>query len=88
MRFLARRAHGILILLGCVSFSAEAQVGGKHSFEFLEVPPAARLSALGGVNVSLADRDVGFFAGNPALAGDTLSGTAVVNYQFYAGDIG
>lgn len=88
MCFLVRRAHGILILLGCVSFSAEAQVGGKYSFEFLEVPVAARLSALGGVNVSLADRDVGFFAGNPALTGDTLSGTAVVNYQFYAGDVG
>ncbi len=31
-------------------------------------------SGLGGVNVSLADRDVNFFLSNPALSGDTLSG--------------
>jgi hypothetical protein len=83
-----KRAQGMLILLGCIAFSAAAQVGGEHSFDFVHVPSTARLSALGGVNVSLADRDVGFFAGNPALAGDTLSGMAAVHYQFYAGDAG
>jgi hypothetical protein len=65
-----------------------AQIGGKYSFEFLNVPPTARLSALGGINVSLADRDVNFFSGNPALTGDTLNGVASVNYQFYVGDVG
>lgn len=77
----------IVLFLG-ISISAIGQIGGKHSFEFLNVSPAARLSALGGVNVSLADRDVNFFSGNPALAGDTLNGVASVNYQFYVGDTG
>lgn len=71
-----------------ISFSANAQIGGEYAFEFLNVAPSARQSALGGVNVSLADRDVNLFAANPALAGDTLAGVASLNYQFYLADIG
>ena len=52
------------------------------------MPAHARLAALGGVNVSLADRDVNFFHNNPALAGDTLNGHASAGYQFYVGDVG
>lgn len=70
------------------AFAASGQVGGKRLFEFLNVPPAARLAALGGVNVSLADRDAAFFASNPALSGDTLAGRASAGYQFYVADIG
>ncbi len=75
----------ILILSPSVLF---AQLGGKHSFEFLNVPNNARLAALGGVNASLSDRDVNFFYSNPALVGDTLSQWASLNYQFYLADIG
>jgi len=65
-----------------------AQLGGRNSFEFVNVPSNARLAALGGVNVSLTDRDVNFFLANPALTGDTLAGFASANYQFYFADIG
>lgn len=65
-----------------------AQIGGRHVFDFLRLPAHARLSALGGVNVSLADRDIHFFHNNPALAGDTLNGLASAGYQFYVGDVG
>lgn len=65
-----------------------AQLGGKHFFEFLNVPVTARLAGLGGVNVSLVDRDPDFFATNPALTGDSLDRLASLSYQFYAGDIG
>jgi hypothetical protein len=70
------------------STTACAQVGGKHAYEFLNVPGNARLAALGGVNVSLTDRDVNFFHSNPALVGDTLSGWGSAGYQFYVADIG
>ena len=76
------------IIFSVGSVAAFAQIGGKRSFDFLNVPYAARLSALGGVNVSLTDRDVNLFAGNPALSGDTLSGFASAGYQFYLADIG
>jgi hypothetical protein len=64
------------------------QSASAQSFSFLKAPSHARLAGLGGVNVSLADRDINFFHNNPALAGDTLNGSASVGYQFYVGDVG
>jgi hypothetical protein len=78
----------ISVCLLFVSCSVIAQVGGQRSFEFLNVPGYARLAGLGGVNVSLADRDINFFHANPSLAGDTLAGTASASYQFYVADVG
>ena len=60
----------------------------QSAFSFLNTPAHARLAALGGVNISLTDRDVNFFTNNPALAGDTLDGFASASYQFYLADIG
>jgi hypothetical protein len=75
-------------LLYCITTSGFAQLGGKKSFEFLNVPNNARLAAMGGVNISLADRDVNLISSNPALISDTLAGFASVNYQFYIADVG
>jgi hypothetical protein len=44
-----------------------AQLGGRSSYAFLQLPSHARLSALGGVNISLSDRDVNMLLSNPAL---------------------
>jgi hypothetical protein len=71
-----------------LSGTVAAQFGGKKSYQFLSLPPSARLSAIGGMNVSLADRDVNFFFSNPALVSDSLSGVASVGYTFYVADIG
>src|SRR6187399_144179 len=61
---------------------------GRQSFQFLQIPNNARLSALGGVNVSLSDQDINFFYSNPALVGDTLNRWGSLGYQFYVADIG
>lgn len=76
-----------IILCACATLGLK-QNGTAQTFDFLRLPTHARLAALGGVNVSLADRDVNFFHNNPALAGDTLNGFASAGYQFYVGDIG
>jgi hypothetical protein len=76
------------LLLFIVAKSGYAQTGGQKSYEFLNVPGNARLSALGGVNASLVDRDVNFFYSNPALISDSLSGFGSASYQFYVADIG
>lgn len=67
---------------------AAAQEITRSAFSSLNVTPAARIGGLGGVNVSLTDRDVNTFLSNPGTLGDSLSGTASLNYQFYVGDIG
>lgn len=64
-----------------------AQVGGQRSYEFLNVPYSARVSGLGGVNVSLADVDLNMVYSNPALTSDTLSGYLSFNYLSYFADI-
>lgn len=81
--------HRISTIVLC-SFATVGLGQGLSSpaFNFLHVPGHARLAALGGVNVSLADRDVNFFHDNPALIGDTLNGFASAGYQFYVGDVG
>lgn len=71
-----------------VFFCLVASNSFSQSFSFLNTPSSARLSALGGVNVSLHDRDVNFFSTNPSLAGDTLNGFASANYHFYIADVG
>lgn len=76
-----------LFLLTTSSILVFGQVGGNRSYEFLNVPYTARLSGLGGVNVSQADQDVNLFLSNPALIGDTLSGYASANYLSYFADI-
>lgn len=79
---------GIMFFFVFHAHLSSAQIGGKRSYEFLNVPSNARLAGLGGVNVSLADRDINFVTNNPALLGDTLTGFASVNYQFFVADIG
>jgi hypothetical protein len=71
-----------------LSGTVAAQFGGKKSYQFLALPSSARLAAIGGVNVSLADRDVNFFFSNPALVSDSLNGFASAGYTFYVADIG
>lgn len=61
---------------------------GNAAFTFLNTPAHARLTALGGQNVSLADRDLNFVSSNPALVSDSLAGTGSAGYQFYLADIG
>lgn len=78
----------LFIFLSLIVWESSGQIGGQRSFEFLNVPTNARLAGLGGVNTSLADRDINFFFSNPALISDSLSGFGSASYQFYVGDIG
>lgn len=58
------------------------------AYSFLKLPPHARLQALGGDNISEADKDVNYMFLNPALTGDSLSGVASAGYLFYLANIG
>lgn len=72
----------------CCCLPAEAQFGGRTSYDFLNIPAHGRLAAMSGVNVSYADHDVNFFMNNPALVGDSLVGWFSAGYLFYVGNIG
>lgn len=71
----------ILLLIG----QLQAQVGGKNSYEFLNIPHTALVSGMGGINVSSADNDVNLLFNNPALLGEQLHGELGFNYLAYLG---
>jgi hypothetical protein len=43
-----------------------SQIGGESTYEFLNISPSARVSALGGQNVSISDHDLSVQLSNPA----------------------
>lgn len=63
-----------------------AQVGGRHSFTFLELPPSATVSALGGA-ATAAPVGTGFWQYNPALADSASAYTLNLGYLPYYADI-
>lgn len=81
-----------LIFLNLLVFASSHQCAAqeitRNAFSSLNVPSTARIGGMGGVNVSLTDRDPNTFLLNPGTVGDSLAGLASLNYQFYVGDIG
>lgn len=63
--------------------SLQAQIGGRHVYDFLNLSPSARVAALGGVNVSTYDDDSNLGYQNPGLVNDSMHeelSLSVVNY--------
>ena len=71
----------IIIYLTCLSIGF-GQVGGKNNFEFLSLPTSARLSALGGSLITIADEDVNLGALCPALLNEKMNGAIAFNHNF------
>lgn len=66
----------------------QAQLGGKRAFEFLNLPGSARLSALGGVNLTSGWQDLTMLASNPALLNRSWHNNLSINYLDYFANIG
>lgn len=76
------------VLIFCilmVSSSVTAQLGGRQSYEFMNLPIGARVAGLGGVIISATDDDVNLFLSNPSLL-DTANSNFVSwsHLGFYA----
>jgi hypothetical protein len=77
----------LLLILCCNFFGVRAQVtGGQFAMEYLRLPNAPHISALGGVNVADAEGDIAFALQNPALMRPGLHNQLDLNYNsYYAG---
>jgi len=75
----------ILFLL-TISFSI-AQDGNTSSFNFLTTPVSARVSALGGLNITNKDSDVNSFLYNPALISDSMNTSLSTGFQYHIAGI-
>jgi hypothetical protein len=82
-----RKAALSLVILMILPFCVEAQIGGRRGFSFLELPSSAKLSALGGVNVTAGSHDVNMVVANPALLNEQMDNQLSLSYIGYLADI-
>jgi len=62
------------------------QIGGQHTYSFLDLPNSARILSLGGSNVSMRDDDINMGYQNPALLNSSMNKRAALTWiDYYAG---
>jgi hypothetical protein len=77
----------LLLLLGFTSVTASAQMGGNNTYEFLNLPISARVSALGGNLLSTRDNDLNVAIVNPSLLTDSMNNNITFSYVNYFADV-
>ena len=76
------------VLFLFVPFLSGAQIGGENTYEFLNLVNSARMGALGGNQVALADEtDLNVSYNNPALLTEEMQSHLVANYVNYISDV-
>lgn len=69
------------------SMSAFGQLGGRATYEFLNLAPSARVSALGGNLITVRDDDVNLAYANPAMLNAQVHQQLAFNHNFHFGGI-
>jgi hypothetical protein len=70
-----------------ISFQLSAQIGGMHTYDFLNLINSARVSSLGGDVIAINDNDINLTYHNPALLTPEMNHDLVLNYVNYFTDI-
>ena len=83
------RQKYILFLFLCFAvLAAKAQIGGENTYQFLELTNSARIAALGGNQIAIADStDLNLPYHNPASLHQSMEDKVLVNYVNYMSDI-
>ncbi|MBL0310747.1 MAG: type IX secretion system protein PorQ [Bacteroidetes bacterium] len=66
---------------------SSAQIGGESTYEFLSLSPSARVTALGGTNVTLFDQDLTTQLSNPASLNPLMHRRVAFGTTAYPGGI-
>jgi hypothetical protein len=78
--------YTIILLLIFASISSMGQKGGESVYNFLHLTNSARVSALGGDNISINDDDINLVFHNPALLSSGMDQNMNLNYvNYFAG---
>ena len=64
-----------------------AQIGGTHTYDFLNLIHSGRVSSLGGDVIAINDNDINLSYHNPALLTPEMNQDLVLNYVNYFTDI-
>lgn len=79
------------ILLGLtistISFVSNAQTGGQHVFEFMNLTNSSRIAALGSNVMSINDNDITLILSNPSLLNENMNNQLALNYTDFFGGV-
>ena len=76
---------GVLVLCACTEL--QAQIGGEHVYEFLNLPQNARATGLGEYFIATADGDLGAAYHNPAALTADADQKIQISYDLFLADI-
>ncbi|MCF8388892.1 MAG: PorV/PorQ family protein, partial [Bacteroidales bacterium] len=75
------------ILIFLFSNVAYSQIGGDNTYEFLNLPNSARITALGGNFFAVKDNDIALAQSNPSLITKEMHNNLALSYVDYFSDI-
>ncbi|MDQ3142234.1 MAG: type IX secretion system protein PorQ [Bacteroidota bacterium] len=84
-RLITNKLIGCLFLL--YSTALFSQAGGKYVYQFINLSPSARITALGGFSISYPGSDPAIAYQNPALLNESMHTALSFNHQNYFTDI-
>ena len=76
-----------LLISVTLSWSCFAQLGGNHTFEFLNLTASARVAALGGNLITVRDDDAGLAYHNPAALNSEMHHQLAFSHAFHLAGI-
>ena len=76
-----------IFILSSLAFSANAQMGGTSVFPLLNESPSARVTAMGGLFISVLDNDASLALQNPSLISPMMHNRLSLNYVDYLADL-
>ncbi len=81
------RKSVILLLLLAIGIRSLSQIGGTHTYDFLNLINSARVASFGGDVIAINDNDFNLVFHNPALLIPEMNHDMVINYVNYFTDI-
>ena len=83
-----RRSVIIVLLMVAIGASiAKAQTGGNSNYNFLNLVPSARITAMGGYYPAVVDADLNLGVFNPSLLNNKMSNQLALNYLNYVAGV-
>ncbi|MCB2194540.1 MAG: type IX secretion system protein PorQ [Bacteroidetes bacterium] len=77
----------ITFVMLAFSMQVSAQIGGNHTYDFLNLVHSARAASFGGDVIAIDDNDYNLTYHNPALLNPEMNHSLVLNYVNYFTDI-
>ncbi|OXA97232.1 penicillin-binding protein [Flavobacterium oncorhynchi] len=77
--------HCVLFFIIFICSVSFGQVGGRYTYQFLNLTASPRQAALGGKTITIYDEDVNQAMSNPAVLNDEMDNHLALNYGNYYG---